>query len=297
MSTERQFDNLDQYARAMEAANNAAAPPPQLSTPVDTARRCSMIRQDRMHRGPAAGFGLVRRNGPWAVLVCLIGCGHGAQSSTDTHASGAHHHGHSRHQAFPAEQYAARFEEPSRIEWQKPDEVVARLQLRPGMRIADVGAGSGYFAVRFARAVGSEGTVYAADIEPSMLEYMAERARREKLPNLKVVTAGANDPQLPEPVDLIFLCNVWHHIGEADTRRRYAAGLARYLRPGGRVAIVDWERDIDIPIPSPPLSIRLSAKTIIDEFSAGPFILAERPDLLPYQSFLIFQVEAAPEGT
>jgi len=123
--------------------------------------------------------------------------------------------------------------------WQKPDEVVAALALRAGDRVADLGSGGGYFTFRFSRAVGPAGKVYAVDVDRDMLEYVGARAKEDGHGNVETVAASYDDPLLPESaVDLIFTSNVYHHI---DGRVKYFANAAKYLRAGGRIAIVDFD--------------------------------------------------------
>jgi arsenite methyltransferase len=130
------------------------------------------------------------------------------------------------------------YEGVGRDEWQKPEEVVRALELKPGDRVADLGAGSGYFTFRLARAVGPAGKVYAVDIDPDMIAYLGERAKAENAPNVEIVTAKPDDPGLaPGSVDLIFTSDAYHHI---DNRVAYFANAAKTLRPGGRVAVVDF---------------------------------------------------------
>ncbi len=121
--------------------------------------------------------------------------------------------------------------------WQKPDEVVAALALKVGDRVADLGSGGGYFTFRFSKAVGPTGKVYAVDVDRDMLDYVGTRAKEDSHPNIEPVLAKYDDPLLPESVDVIFTCNVYHHI---EGRVKYFASAARYLRPGGRIAIVDF---------------------------------------------------------
>jgi len=126
-----------------------------------------------------------------------------------------------------------------RDSWQKPDEVVAALALRAGDRVADLGSGSGYFTFRFSRAVGPAGKVYAVDVDRDMLDYVGARAKENGDLNIDTVTASYDDPLLPESgVDLIFTSNVYHHI---EGRVKYFANAAKYLRPRGRIAIVDFD--------------------------------------------------------
>ncbi len=122
--------------------------------------------------------------------------------------------------------------------WQKPEQVVEALAIKPGDRVADLGAGGGYFAFRFSKTVGPTGKVYAVDVDREMLDYLSGRAKEDGYPNIEAVLAKYDDPLLPESVDLIFTCDVYHHI---EGRAKYFADAARYLRPGGRIAIVDFD--------------------------------------------------------
>ena len=136
--------------------------------------------------------------------------------------------------------YAAMLDDPARDAYQKPHEVVTALALKEGERIADIGAGSGYFALRFARHVGAQGRVYAVDISPDMILHLEERVRAAGLDNVRMVLARADDPLLPDAsVDRIFICDTWHHIaGHAA----YLERLRKALRPAGQVVIVDFQK-------------------------------------------------------
>ena len=131
-----------------------------------------------------------------------------------------------------AEKWAKVFDDPARDEWQKPDEVVDALGLKPDSIVADLGAGTGYFAVRIAKRV-PQGKVYAADVEPDMVRYLGERAAREHLSNIVPVQGSADAANLPGPADLILVVDTYHHIGG---RTQYFAKLQASLRPGGRLS-------------------------------------------------------------
>ena len=132
------------------------------------------------------------------------------------------HEGPTDHSFADAEGWAERFESAERDAWQMPDRVVEALAVEPGAGVADIGSGTGYFARRFATAVGPAGTVYAADIEPAMAEYVRRRADEDGQRNLVPLLASYDDPRLPNnSLDLIFICNTWHHIQD---RVEYARG-------------------------------------------------------------------------
>ena len=181
--------------------------------------------------------------------------------------------------------YIHHLEDPQRADWQKPEEVMARLGLKPGDAVADLGAGSGYFTLRLAQAVGPQGKVYAVDVLPEMLDYIRRRAQVDGLKNIQLVQALPHDPQLPPAsLDMIFICNTLHHISE---RPAYYPRLAKALRPGGRLANVDFCKK---PLPfGPPLEMKIDKPEMIEEAKSAGFHLAQDFDFLPYQYFLIFQ--------
>jgi ubiquinone/menaquinone biosynthesis C-methylase UbiE len=202
------------------------------------------------------------------------------------HGAMHHQHGEMPHRFEDAEAWAKEFDSPERLRWQKPDEVVAHLALPRDARIADVGAGTGYFAVRFARAV-PEGRVFASDIEPDMVRYLRERAEREGLDNLVAVEGTADDPKIPEPVDVVFFCNVVHHIAN---RRAFFERLDRALAPGGRIVIVDFQKDAPPDSPGPPPAHRIALPQMVEELaSAGWALTTANTELLPFQYVAIFE--------
>lgn len=196
------------------------------------------------------------------------------------------HHQGAQHTFEDAERWAQQFEDPARDAWQKPDEVVAAMGLEPGNRVADIGAGSGYFTRRLGRAVGETGVVYAVDIESNMLQHIAERATEDQQTNIVPVLARPDNPMLaPGSVDVIFICDTIHHI---ENRPSYYQVLKRDLAPGGRLVIVDFKKE-DLPV-GPPVEMKIDKQDMIAEVTAAGFRLTEQPDFLPYQYFLIFDL-------
>ncbi len=177
--------------------------------------------------------------------------------------------------------WRGRFESPSRTAWQKPAEVVAALRIRERAVVADIGAGSGYFTMPFARAVGYHGWVYAVDVSPAMLRHVTARARDEKAPMIRTVLADPDDPKLPTKVDLLFICNTLHHVPDPQA---YLTKLATYLSPGGRLAIVDFHRR-KTPM-GPPLPMRISEDDLIELARVSGWMIRRRYDFLPHQYFL-----------
>jgi SAM-dependent methyltransferase len=198
----------------------------------------------------------------------------------------SHHHGDDatvHHRFEDAETWAKRFEDPARDEWQLPDRVVEALIDRPDLVIVDIGSATGYFPVRFARAV-PEGFVYGADIEPGMVHHLNDRAAREGLTNLVSVLAAPDDPHLPRRVDLVYLCNTIHHI---DGRIAYFDRLREMLLPGGRLAVVDWR-----PESERGPKHKLAAEVLEQELVQAGYRVAARHDFLSDQYFLVFEVAA-----
>ncbi len=189
---------------------------------------------------------------------------------------------HSRHSFGGAEKWSQIFDDPARDEWQKPDDVIRALKLAPEALVADIGAGTGYFAVRLARAV-PKGRVYGVDAEPDMVRYLNQRAQREGLANLTAVAAKPADPSLPAPVDLVILVDTYHHVPD---RERYFRDLKKMLKPGGRLAIVDFT--LDSPV-GPPKRARIPADRVKEELARAGYALAEEHGFLPNQYFLVFR--------
>lgn len=181
-----------------------------------------------------------------------------------------------------AQEWARRFDDPARDAWQKPQEVIRALELARDSVVADIGSGTGYFAVRLARAV-PEGRVYGADLEPAMVEHLRKRARAEALSNLRAVQAAPDSPNLPEPVDRVLLVNVQGlMVSPGDYFRRLRASLKR----DGRVAIIAAR--VDAPT-GPPAAMRVPAEQIKRNMARQGYALLAEYDFLPQQYFLVFQ--------
>lgn len=191
----------------------------------------------------------------------------------------AHPHG-AHHRFERAEDWAPRFEDPSRDAWQRPDEVLRALALPPTAKVADVGAATGYFPVRLARAL-PQGKVYGVDVEPSMVAYLADRAQKEGLGNLEAILGAADDPKIPEPVDLVLLVDTYHHV---DGRPAYFQRLAKAVAPGGRLAVIDFR-------PGSKLGPdhKLAPEIVKRELDEAGWALVQDVGSLPEQYFLIFK--------
>ena len=184
------------------------------------------------------------------------------------------------HQHHPpsSDEYAKVLEDPSRDEWQKPHDVIVALDLKATDSVADIGAGTGYFARRFANHAGK---VYAVDIDEKLLAIAAKNAP----PSLQTILSVSDDPRLsPQSVDVVFFCDVLHHI---ESRPAYYAKLAKALKPGGRIVVIDFYKK-DLPV-GPPPSMKLSEQEVAAEFNQAGFVVAQHLDILPYQYFVVFK--------
>ncbi len=148
------------------------------------------------------------------------------------------------------EKYVAFLERPDRAQWQKPDELVEALGLRPGETVADVGAGSGYFSFRFAAKL-PQGRVVAIDLEPEMLRHIHHKAMSVGVENLEVRVAAPDDPKVPAEASLVFICDVLHHVSDPAS---WLGKLHGEMTAGARLAIVEFKEG-DLP-QGPPASMK-----------------------------------------
>jgi ubiquinone/menaquinone biosynthesis C-methylase UbiE len=180
--------------------------------------------------------------------------------------------------------YIALLDDPARDAYQKPHEVVMALALKEGERIADIGAGSGYFSLRFTHHVGAGGQVLAVDINPDMIVHLNQRIRDDRVENIRTILSLPDDPLLAgASVDRVFICETWHHI---ENHPPYLARLKKVLKPGGQVIIIDFQKT---PTPvGPPAEMRVAREDVVKEFEQNGFRLVKEHTFLPYQYFLIF---------
>jgi ubiquinone/menaquinone biosynthesis C-methylase UbiE len=169
---------------------------------------------------------------------------------------------------------------PGRGRWQHPDRVMAALPVGPGQRVADLGAGGGYFTFRVARAVGPAGRVYAVDTDPDMRELVAGRMASEDCRNVVPVAAQPDEPALPEPVDLVLLVDAFHHLPDPAG---YLARLAGQLRPDGQVAVIEARPKWFL------FGHATEPAEISATMTAAGYRLSEQHDFLPRQSFQVFR--------
>ncbi len=156
---------------------------------------------------------------------------------------------------------AHKLEDPERLKWLPPAEILSYLKLLPGMKVADIGAGTGFFSIPMARAVGDVGQVFAADLQPEMLELLCQKLSQPDAPaNITLLQGEASTIPLPDrTADLAFYANIWHEVEHHDAA--FAEAL-RFSVAGGKIAILDW-RDDCVPPPGPPQDHRISEGAVI----------------------------------
>lgn len=245
--------------------------------------------------GPRAASGgrrsAWRRGAAPVVLVLLAGLGMaapgGAQETRGEHGHGKKHDGtHARdlnklgfhHDFSDAERWARIFDSPERPEWQRPQEVMDLMDLSPGMTVADIGAGTGFFLGYLSKSVGETGQVWALDVADSLVEHMNRRAEKAGWSNVEALKIPFDGPGMKaRSADRILIVNTWHHI---DARASYSEKLARTLKPGGSVFVIDYTLDSEH---GPPEAHRLAPDQVMAELKAGGFEVELLPENLPRQ--------------
>ena len=203
-------------------------------------------------------------------------------------ASARAQQGH-QHERMPnVMEYIERLDRSERDQDQKPAQVVDALALKPGMSVADLGSGSGYFTRRFVEAVTEIGKVYVVDIEPEALKYVEDSlVHMHRAFEAEFILARPDSPKIPfESVDLIFVCNTYHHL---ENRSEYFRNVQSSLKPGGRIAIIDFyhdERSGELGFPKHHLVPR---ETVIEEMRAAGYHPGREHLFLERQYFLEFE--------
>ena len=215
------------------------------------------------------------------------------------HAQGRHHghgnsHGHGHGHGHPersAAEWIAVLDDPSRLAWQRPDDVVEALGLRGDELVVDVGAGSGTFTTRLARAL-PRGHVIATEVDPALLTHITQQARAQALPNVAPTLLTDGERGIPNNTDLVLLANVLHHLPKpAD----WLADLARTLRPKARVAILEFTMG-DHPV-GPPDGVKYSRQELQSMFNAaGLRVDTEPKGLLPYHHLIVLRIDHPAKG-
>lgn len=195
----------------------------------------------------------------------------------------------------PAAEWIERLERPQRIQGLKIDDILARLNLKPGMVIADIGSGSGVFSRPLAKAVAPNGKLYAVDIDTGLLSYVAERAQKENIPNIQTNLGEYDDAKLPgQVVDLVFIHDVLHHIEHRDV---YLKNLAKYIKPDGRIALIELNNNDPETSHREQPEMLVSKEEVQQWMAAAGFHPVQEFNLFPGKKwFVIFARQGAPSS-
>lgn len=172
----------------------------------------------------------------------------------------------------------------SREQEEAPERALSAVGIRPGMIVADVGAGSGYMTLRIAPLVGSAGKVYAEDIQPALLQLLQQKARVAGASNVEIVLGSETDARLPEnAVDLVLLVDVYHEFHHPQEMLR---SIRRALKPGGQLVLVEYRKE-DPTVPIAPTH-RMSVADARQEIEAEGFTFDRAVENLPRQHIIVF---------
>jgi SAM-dependent methyltransferase len=228
--------------------------------------------------GSPIDWAMSRRSLTLALSILALCMGLGCSSQLDTPAR----------EPAPVMSWrgAAWLERPERASEDRPDIVLKAMQLENGNTVAEIGAGTGFFARRLAAAVAPDGVVWANDIQPEMLELMKEYLERDGITNVRQILGDENDPKLPaETFDWILLVDVYHEFQEPEPM---LAAIRAALKPGGRVALVEY-REEGSSAAHIKREHRMSKKQILAEWVPAGFELDRVVDDLPVQHLFIFR--------
>jgi len=195
-------------------------------------------------------------------------------------------HGIDPHKMKPfdkTEKYIEFLERKDRENWQNPDDIIKKLSLKGDEKIADVGAGSGYFSFRFAEKL-KTGKVYAIDVEPEMIRHIHHKSMTRKIQNIDAIIAEYNDPKVPGDSDIVFICDVLHHVKK---RAEWLKKLHSEMKRGAKLVIIEFKEG-KLP-QGPPESLKISKEELYELIEAAGFKkVSEDTKILPYQYFLEF---------
>ena len=182
-------------------------------------------------------------------------------------------------------QGASWLERDERQQEERGDLLLRELGLKPGMVVADVGAGTGYYARRMAPLVGSSGTVYATDVQPEMMKMLEDGAKKAGLTNIKPILGGLQSVNLPDAsVDLAIMVDVYH---ELEFPFEVIESLVRALKPGGRIAYIEYRLE-DVRVPIKTLH-KMSEAQVRKEAAAHSLVWERTASTLPWQHVVIFR--------
>jgi ubiquinone/menaquinone biosynthesis C-methylase UbiE len=179
-------------------------------------------------------------------------------------------------------------ETPDRDQWQKPEMIMDELLIAEGSKVADLGAGSGWFTIRLARRVGPNGVVFAEDIQPEMIEVVSRAVQRENLTNVKPILGTPNDPRLPPGLDAVLIVGVYREMDDPPRADPVVLlrNVVRSLKPQGRVGVVDFKPGAGGPGPAP--EERVSTEAVIATAKAAGLQLIKQEEVPPFMFLLVF---------
>jgi len=178
-------------------------------------------------------------------------------------------------------------ERPEREDEEAPSKALDALDLKPGMVVADIGAGSGYYSSRISKRIGPTGRVYATDIQPGMIEILERRIKAEGLTNVTPILGGMDDPRLPpRSIDLAIMVDVYHELQQPQV---FLQRLKETFKPGGRLVLLEFRKeDATVPI----LEVhKMSVAEVKAELEAEGFVLDKVIDVLPWQHLIVLRVK------
>jgi ubiquinone/menaquinone biosynthesis C-methylase UbiE len=168
---------------------------------------------------------------------------------------------------------------------EQPQKAIAQFNLKPGMMIGDVGAGTGYYSIRMAKFVGPNGLVYANDIQPGMLDKLTANAAEAHVTNIVTVLGSESDPKLPAgKLDLVVMVDVYH---ELSRPQRMLDGIRESLKPGGRLVLLEFRKE-DPSVPIRP-EHKMSVDEVMAEVTPEGFAFEKVVDKLPWQHIIFFR--------
>lgn len=180
------------------------------------------------------------------------------------------------------EEYTRLLESERRVELLQVDRVIETLKIQAGQKVADIGAGSGLFSRPLAKRLGAKGIVYAIDIDDGLLKHIDKTAQEQSLSNIRTVLCKEDDPTIPEPVDLIVIIDTLHHIAGQGA---YLKKLHKYLKPSGRVAIIDFSKTW----PPGHENMKFALEDLENWMKAADFTQIEKYDFLDNNFFVVYK--------
>lgn len=244
------------------------------------------------HRPPARSLPNLLRRTTWAVTLVLLGAACGASPLPDDNQDvPAAERKPSNVMGFEG---AAWLEREGRDQLERPDLVLQAMELKEGMTVAEIGAGTGYFSRRIAKAVGPKGKVYAVDIQPEMLELLKKYAAQEGVANIVPVLGTETDPKLPRKgIDRILLVDVYHEFQKPEPM---LARIRESLAPGGTVTLIEYRLEGETASHI-NLAHRMSVEQVLSEWNPAGFELANQLETLPSQHLFIFSTRRGARAT